>query len=131
MQEKLEKKSTIITSTLGLPGRLLATAAFTSDLPLTVSSRTKGWLRPIWFLALIRKLNEQFFLRPRISKKVVLESLLDPTFFHDFLPTSRRSTIYSVIFAPPSDADGFHLRVIMSVFHSTLAGPVVKKKSNF
>jgi hypothetical protein len=49
---------------------------------------------------------------------------LVPTCFQDFLPTSRLSTMYCVMAAPPSLSGTFHRSSIdPSDFHSTAAGP--------
>merc|ERR1719180_641797 len=81
----------------------------------------KGSLQPTELRAMIRKLYEASFFRPTIS---MLVWALLPTCFHDFLPTSFLSTMYSSILAPPSDSGVTHCRLrVSSVFQVTWAGP--------
>ena len=89
-------------------------------LEVALSSMMVGRLSPTLFLALTLKSNDVSFFRPLISMEVV-SAWLVPTCFHDFFPTSRRSTMYSVTFAPPSFSGGFHRSSLeLSVFHSWL-----------
>ena len=106
---------------MGALGTPLGTA-LTAVAAVNVSSMMKGALQPTLFLAITLKLYDESFLSPRISNDVIDDV---PTCFHDFLPTSRRSTMYDVIGDPPSLSGTFHRSCIESSdCHSTAAGPV-------